>query len=60
MVKKKLDFNKSQLVAGPEAEWLKIHVLHFGGPVSQVRILGANLLHSAMLWWQLTYKVEED
>ena len=49
------------LGAGPVAEWLKFHVLHFSGLGSQVQIPGEDLLHSsAMLWRHPTYKVEED
>ena len=40
---------------------VKFSVLHSGSLGSWVWILGADLDHlSAMLWWQPTYKVEED
>ena len=43
------------------AEWLKLPVLHFGGPSWPVQIPSAALLHSsAMLRRRPTYNVEED
>ena len=38
------------------------HVLCFGSPGSQVRILGTDICttHQAMLRWYPTYKTEED
>ena len=40
---------------------LKFSALHFGGPGLWVQILGTDLYHlSAILWWQPTYKIEED
>ena len=56
-----LIYKKHKCGPGPVAEWLKLHVLHFSGAGSNVRILGADLLHSpAMLWWCPTYEIEEN
>ena len=41
--------NHLNLGAAPVAEWLKFHMLHFGGPGSQVQILGTDLLHSSAM-----------
>ena len=40
---------------------VKFHALCLGDPSSQVQIPGADPHHfSATLWWQPTYKIEED
>ena len=41
--------NELTIGAGPVAEWLKFHTLHFGGPGSQVWIPGVDLLHSSAI-----------
>ena len=55
------EFKTSTPGPSPTAEWFKSHMLHFSSPGLQVRILGADLLHSsAMLWRHPIYKVEVD
>ena len=44
----------------PHGVVVRFGILHFGGPGSWVRILGADLYHlSAMLRWRPTYEMEE-
>ena len=47
--------------AQPRGVVVKFSALGFSSPGSQVWIPGTDLHHSvATLWWQSTYKVEED
>ena len=49
------------MLGQPRGIVVKFSALHFSSPSSQVQIPVMDLHHSsAMLWWGLTYKVEED
>ena len=47
---RRVKVKKTDHGASPVAEGLELSMLCLGGPGSQVWILGADLLHSAMLW----------
>ena len=51
---------KTSLRGQPHGVVVGFGRLCFGSPGLWVQIPGTDLCHSAMLWWQPTYKVEED